>query len=106
MDIGTQLSALRRKRGQSLQDVAETVGVSRAHIWELEKGRTANPSMSLVVRLADHLGLSVGFVIGEDLEADDGDAEMKGMFGKTRNLETRERVILSGIMRSLLESSL
>jgi DNA-binding XRE family transcriptional regulator len=40
------------KKSQSLQDVADAVQVSKAHIWQLEKGRADNPSIDLITRLA------------------------------------------------------
>jgi transcriptional regulator with XRE-family HTH domain len=48
MNIGERLFSLRQKTGESLQGVADKVGVSKAHVWELEKGRSKNPSFELV----------------------------------------------------------
>ena len=48
MTFGEPLHELRLGRGESLQDLANAVGVSKAHSWELEKGRSANPSYDLV----------------------------------------------------------
>ncbi len=56
MSVGVRIAELRRRAGQSLQQVGDAVGVSKAHIWELEKGRADNPSMALVTRLAAPLG--------------------------------------------------
>ncbi len=56
------------------------VGISKAHIWELEKGRADNPSMRLVTRLAEHFGVSVAYLIGEDRAAPDADVELARMF--------------------------
>ena len=50
MQIGERLFSLRQKSGQSLQQVADAVGVSKAHVWELEKGHSQNPSFDLVRR--------------------------------------------------------
>ena len=44
MQISERLFSLRQKSGQSLQQVADAIGVSKAHVWELEKGRSTNPS--------------------------------------------------------------
>ena len=45
MTVGRRINEFRLARGESLQDVAGAVGVSKAHIWELEKGRADNPSI-------------------------------------------------------------
>ena len=55
MSLGARLTRLRLEKGESLQRVAEAVGASKAHVWELEKGRTDNPSMALVTRLACYI---------------------------------------------------
>ena len=104
MRLGAHLTTLRRTKGESLQDVADAVGVSKAHVWELEKGRTDNPSMGLVVRLADHFGVSVGFLVGENLDAPDEDMELQRMFRQARTLDARERALLASMVKSLIES--
>src|SRR3712207_2448427 len=86
MGVGARIATLRLKAGQSLWQVADAVGVSNAHIWELEKGRTDNPSMALVARLADHFGVSIRFLVGEDIEAPDADEELARMFQQAREL--------------------
>ena len=50
--LGDRINRLRLKKGNSLQGVANAVGVSKAHIWELEKGRTGNP-----ISQCDHFNL-------------------------------------------------
>ncbi len=102
MGLGARITAIRLKKSQSLQQVADAVGVSKAHIWELEKGRTDNPSMALVTRLADHFGVSVAFLVGEDVDAPDADVELQRMFRQAKELDPREREILDSMMQSLL----
>ena len=64
MALGAKLTTLRLKKGVSLQEAADAVGVSKAHIWELEKGRSKNPSAELIKRLADYFGQDVEFLVG------------------------------------------
>jgi len=102
MSLGRRLAQLRRKSGDSLQTVADAVEVSKAHIWELEKGRTDNPSMDLVTRLADHYGVTVAFLVGEDIEAKDADKELQRMFRRAGKLGVRERAIMNEMLQTLL----
>jgi len=37
MGLGARIAELRLKKGFSLQEVADAVGVSKAHIWDLER---------------------------------------------------------------------
>src|SRR5687767_15848497 len=103
MSLATRVAKLRRQKGQSLQEVADAVCVSKAHIWELEKGRADNPSMGLVERLADHFGVSISFLVGEDIEAHDADSELARMFRQAKKLDSQERALLDDMMRSLLK---
>ena len=104
MGIGARITRLRLASKESLQQVADAVGVSKAHIWELEKGRTDNPSMALVTRLADHFRVSVAFLVGEDREADDAEVDLQRMFRQAQQLDDRERKILDEMMRTLLNN--
>lgn len=106
MSLGLRIADLRRKKGQSLQDVADAVGVSKAHVWELEKERADNPAMGLVTRLADHFGVSVAYLVGEDIGEDKdspgADAVLQRMFRQAKKLNENERAILDAMMQSLL----
>jgi transcriptional regulator with XRE-family HTH domain len=103
MSLAARVAKLRRGKGQSLQEVADAVGVSKAHIWEMEKGRADNPSMALVTRLADHFGVTVAFLVGEDVDSPDADRQLQRMFRQARQLEAPERAILDDMMKSLLK---
>ena len=104
MALGRRITELRLKHKQSLQDVATAVGVSKAHIWELEKGRTDNPSMGLVTRLADHFGVSVAMLVGEDHKAKDANPELQRMFRQAEKLKPHERKLLDDMMQSILRN--
>lgn len=102
MGVATRIADLRRQNGQSLQQVADAVGVSKAHIWELEKGRTDNPSMGLVQRLADHFRVSISFLVGEDRESPDAADDLARLFRQAADLDPEERAILDDMVQSLL----
>ena len=103
MQLGARINRLRLGRNESLQQVADAVGVSKAHIWQLEKGRTDNPAMDLVTRLADHFGVSVSFLIDEDLEAPDGDDQLRRMFRQAHELDQRDRDMLDEMLAAFLK---
>ena len=102
MRLGRRINQLRLAKGDSLQDVATAVGVSKAHIWELEKGRTDNPAMALVTRLADHFEVSVSYLIGEDLDAPDADDDLVRMFRQAQKLDPADRKTLDDLLQSFL----
>lgn len=105
MTLAARLTQLRLDKDESLQDVATAVGVSKAHIWEIEKGRADNPSMGLVTRLADHFGVSVAYLVGEDPEAEDADVELSRMFRQAKDLDPGDRELLDQMLQGFLKRS-
>jgi transcriptional regulator with XRE-family HTH domain len=103
MSLAVRIGKLRRRKVESLQEVADAVGVSKAHIWELEKGRAANPSIGLITRLADHFGVTLTYLVGEDVESPEADRDLQRMFRQAAGLGKREREILDDMMQALLK---
>jgi transcriptional regulator with XRE-family HTH domain len=65
MPVGDRIKELRLRKRQSLQQVADAIGASKAHIWELESNRSKNPSLDLLQKLANHFGTTVSYLIEE-----------------------------------------
>ena len=100
MSLGARIAELRRLRKESLQEVADAVGVTRTHIWELEKGRTSNPSMSVIKGLADHFNVTIASLVGEDINAADADQRLARMFRRAAELDNNERDLLEDMIES------
>ena len=103
MPLGAQIAELRHKKGESLQEVADAVEVSKAHVWDLERGRAGNPSMLLVQRLADHFGISVAFLVGEDPKAAGANPALAGMFRRAAELSEADRALVDQMMKMLIQ---
>lgn len=58
--LGQQLQTLRKARGLSLSETARSVGVSKAHLCDIEKSRR-HPSNEVLHRLAPILSFRVMF---------------------------------------------
>lgn len=100
MSLAVRLNQLRVKKGKSLQEVADALGVSKTHIWELEKGRADNPSLELLTKMADYFKVSIRHLVGEDFENSQND-EMARMFRQVGDLEDNERAIIDDMIQSL-----
>jgi transcriptional regulator with XRE-family HTH domain len=94
MSIGARLGELRLKKGKSLQDVADAVGVSKTHIWQMEKGKSENPSVELIKKLAEYFEVSVEYLMGTDGSASLVDAEAQQFFRDFKSLSETERQAL------------
>ena len=100
MGLATRIADLRRKRKESLQDVAAAVGVTKTHIWELERGRAKNPSLAVIKGLANHFGISIASLVGEDINAADADQALARMFRLAGDLLPHERQVIDDMIES------
>jgi transcriptional regulator with XRE-family HTH domain len=113
MSLGATLRKLRLRKRQSLQQVADAVDASKAHIWELETGKSRNPSIDLLTRLANHYRVSLASIVGEDPQALDrilqGDPEairddqLMRMYRQLQSLHDQDRAMIDHIIRRMIE---
>lgn len=62
--VGPFIKKRRKELQLSLQEVADRIGASKTHIWELEAGRAKNPTVRMILGLAQALECSVDTVLG------------------------------------------
>jgi len=99
--LGARLKELRIRDRQSLKDVADSVGASKTHIWDLERGESRNPSMELLDKLASHFKVTVSYLVGEDPTAPGEDPELIAMYRELKGLTERDRATVRAVMDSL-----
>lgn len=87
--IGSRLRALRAAKKMTLQEVATKVGVSKPHIWELEKGDNPNPSAKTLNGLASLFGVSVDHLLGRDVESGSS-SELQAVFRSVEDAKLSE----------------
>lgn len=63
--FASRLRALRAEASLSATDLAERAGISPQYLCDLESGRRADPRLSLLVRLADSLGVELDVFRGD-----------------------------------------
>jgi len=102
MGLAARLAELRQSRKESFQDVATAVGVTKTHIWELERGRTTNPSLGVLRGLADHFGVTISWLVGEDTGATDADPDLSRMFRLAADLDQPDREVIDDMIQSFL----
>ena len=101
MSFARKLHELRLKDRLSQQQVAERVGISKAHVFNLEKGITANPSMELVLKLAELFRVRVADLVGDNPDAEDQPAEMVAMFRDLKSLPDQDRETIRMLMDTM-----
>lgn len=64
VEVGQQLKSIRRRKGMTLQQLAEMTDLSRGFIGQIEAG-TANPSVGTLKKVADALGVPMGALFSD-----------------------------------------
>lgn len=62
--IATRMRELREARGLSLQELAIRAGIAKSHVWQIEQGKSANPTIATTVGIARALGVSLDYLAG------------------------------------------
>jgi transcriptional regulator with XRE-family HTH domain len=94
MGLAAKLKQLRIRKNKSLQEVADIVGASKAHIWDLETGKSTNPGIDLLKKLGDCFDVSVAELIGENPVAADEDPMVVAMYRELKELTSDDRKAL------------
>lgn len=90
MAFGEKLKELRIRNNKSLQEVADAVGASKAHIWDLEKGNSSNPSLDLLTAIASFFKISVAELVGEDPNALNENPKLVALYRDLKELDGRD----------------
>lgn len=101
MSFAVKMRELRIKKGMSLQDVADKVGASKAHIWDLETARSKNPSIELVIKLANNFGVSVSELIGENPAGENESSRALGMYRELKELSDKDLELIQQMIDRL-----
>ena len=64
--LGTRIKLLREMREMTLQQVGDASGLTKSHVWELERGRSVNPTVNAVWGLSAALCVSPAMLLGLD----------------------------------------
>lgn len=101
MPLPDRIKEFRTKKKMSLQEVADRVGASKAHIWDLETGRSTNPSIELLKNLANCFGVGVSDLIEENPGAEQEGSRVLGMFRELKDLSDRDLDVIQQMVERL-----
>jgi len=104
VELAVKLKQLRMRSGKSLQEVADAVGASKAHVWDLERGASKNPSLTLIKSLADFYRVGVADLVGENPQAPEEDPALVAMYRNLSELSPSDRETIALLMERLKAS--
>jgi transcriptional regulator with XRE-family HTH domain len=90
--LGDKIRTLRKKKGYTLDRLAELAESSKSYIWELENKDPPRPSADKIAKIAVALGVTPDYLITESIAVED--ATDTAFFRKYRSMEpaTKEKI--------------
>lgn len=100
--FGERLRTARKRRGLTLEALAERIDSSKAYIWQLENKEAARPSADLMIRLCGALSIQPQELVPDDpASATVSPLETEVLFRKYGSLTGRDRQVILDLMESL-----
>jgi len=88
--LAERIRDLRERAELSLGDLAETTGISKGYLSQLERGEAANPSVDVLGKLAQGLGVQASELLGEEATTPEGRPRLpRGLEGFLQEAEAR-----------------
>lgn len=101
--IGERIKFWRERRKLSQVLLAQQAGISRNHLWRIEKGDRPKVGADVLARIAEALGVSVDDLVGEGQPAQKPSPEALELAEKIDLLPADVRGLLTGIVNSFLK---
>lgn len=100
MSFANRLKQCRLRKNESLQEAADALGMSKAHFWELETGKSRNPSSEILKKISSHFDVSIGWLVGEE-ESSTEDEQMKVLFRTLQELDPDDIDLIKAMAKQM-----
>ncbi len=94
MSLKDRIRDRRKALKLTLDQVADTAGVSKSYVWELENKDLPRPSADKLKAIASVLGTTVDYLVGTPNHEDEAKAEDIAFFREYQQMspETRDKI--------------
>jgi transcriptional regulator with XRE-family HTH domain len=89
--LGAKIKELRKKKGFTLEQLAELIGSGKSYIWEIENKGVKRPSAEKLAAIAKALDVTTDFLINDDQSEVSDDQEKEVFFRKLGQLDKGDR---------------
>jgi transcriptional regulator with XRE-family HTH domain len=86
--LGEKLRLLRKKKGYSLDKLAELTESSKSYIWELENKNPPRPSADKLARIASQLDTTIEYLLDSEETISAEDAADAHFYRQYRKMDT------------------
>ena len=87
--LGEKIRELRKKKGYTLDQLAERSESSKSYVWELENKDPPRPSGEKLALIAEALDVTPDYLLGLDTEVES--AEDKAFFRKYQKMDAPQK---------------
>jgi transcriptional regulator with XRE-family HTH domain len=101
MSLGSKLYDLRAQKAESLQQAADNIGITKTHIWELEKGKSANPSAELLKKISDYYKVTIDYLIDPNQSEPGVNDEAMVFYRDLKSLDLKDQEVILNVMKTL-----
>lgn len=102
--IGKKIRELRKKRGWSLEDLANRSNTHKSYIWEIENRPAKRIGVKKITEVAGALGVTVTSLIDTEVSPEEN-AVAARVFRKFEKLDERDQKIIENIMTMFVSLS-
>lgn len=60
--FGAEIKAARENLNLSLSEAADLIGCTKSHIWDLEQGKSTNPTIRMLAGISVTFGISLSYL--------------------------------------------
>jgi len=92
--LGEKIRKLRKKKGLSLDKLAELTSSSKSYIWELENKAPPRPSAEKLAKIAEKLDTTIEYLLDEGETLTEEDAADASFYREYRKMPeaTKEKI--------------
>ena len=92
--LGVKINTLRKKKGLTLEALADQIGSGKSYIWELENRGVKRPSAEKLNQIAKVLGVTPEYFTDEDAAVTEDDAVDQAFFRNYQQMTpaTKEKI--------------
>jgi transcriptional regulator with XRE-family HTH domain len=92
--LGDKIRELRKKKGYTLEKLAELTESSKSYIWELENKNPPRPSGDKIARIASALGVTSDYLLDRTEKTNVAEATDQAFFRRYRKMQpaTKEKI--------------
>jgi transcriptional regulator with XRE-family HTH domain len=89
--LGNKIRELRKKKGYTLEKLADLTESSKSYIWELENKNPPRPSAEKIGRIALELGVTADQLVIDSVSVEDSGELDKVFFRNYQSMEAKDK---------------